>query len=252
MTEKAVGPKLMEYLNGSFGRVPMRRLVRTDEIAAAFAFLASDDASAITGQNLTVDCGLTANWYILETLPEPAELRTTVAGWRAVTLAASGSRSSSCPSAARRSTRCATGQSGIDVLFHAPWGLQPPGAPPRDGSDGHGFLERYAGGWQELFPSANDPTTYRGAAIPFHGEVALLPWDVDAEGEELVCRVRCERTPFALERRMRLEGDALVLDETVINRSDDAAALHLGPPLRASGRRSSRPAAGSTPPWTRS
>jgi len=69
MTEKAVGPKLMEYLNGSFARVPMRRLVKPEEIAAAFAFLASDDASAITGQNLTVDCGLTANWYILETLP---------------------------------------------------------------------------------------------------------------------------------------------------------------------------------------
>jgi NAD(P)-dependent dehydrogenase (short-subunit alcohol dehydrogenase family) len=69
MTEKAVGPKLMEYLNGSFARVPMRRLVKPEEIAAAFAFLASDDASAITGQNLTVDCGLTANWFILETLP---------------------------------------------------------------------------------------------------------------------------------------------------------------------------------------
>jgi NAD(P)-dependent dehydrogenase (short-subunit alcohol dehydrogenase family) len=69
MTEKAVGPKLMEYMNGSFARVPMRRLVKPEEIAAAFAFLASDDASAITGHNLTVDCGLTANWYILETLP---------------------------------------------------------------------------------------------------------------------------------------------------------------------------------------
>ena len=69
MTEKAVGPKLMAYLNGSFERVPMRRLVKPAEIAAAFAFLASDDASAITGQNLVVDCGLTANWFILETLP---------------------------------------------------------------------------------------------------------------------------------------------------------------------------------------
>jgi NAD(P)-dependent dehydrogenase (short-subunit alcohol dehydrogenase family) len=69
MTEKAVGPRLMEYMNGSFARVPMRRLVKPEEIAAAFAFLASDDASAITGQNLTVDCGLTANWFILETLP---------------------------------------------------------------------------------------------------------------------------------------------------------------------------------------
>ena len=70
MTEKAVGPKLMEYLNGSFERVPMRRLVKPSEIASAFAYLASDDASGITGINLTVDCGLTANWYILETLPE--------------------------------------------------------------------------------------------------------------------------------------------------------------------------------------
>jgi len=70
MTEKAVGPKLMEYLNGSFARVPIKRLVRTDEIAQAFLFLASDQASAITGIDLRVDGGLTANWYILETLPE--------------------------------------------------------------------------------------------------------------------------------------------------------------------------------------
>jgi NAD(P)-dependent dehydrogenase (short-subunit alcohol dehydrogenase family) len=69
MTEQAVGPKLMNYLNGSFARVPMRRLVRTEEVAQAFLFLASDQASAITGIDLRVDAGLTANWYILETLP---------------------------------------------------------------------------------------------------------------------------------------------------------------------------------------
>jgi NAD(P)-dependent dehydrogenase (short-subunit alcohol dehydrogenase family) len=69
MTEKAVGPKLMDYLNGSFARVPMKRLITTDEIAQAFLFLASGQASAITGIDLRVDGGLTANWYILETLP---------------------------------------------------------------------------------------------------------------------------------------------------------------------------------------
>ena len=68
MTESAVPPELMEYLTTRFARVPMRRLVTTAEIAAAVAFLASDDASGITGIDLTVDCGLTANWYILETL----------------------------------------------------------------------------------------------------------------------------------------------------------------------------------------
>jgi NAD(P)-dependent dehydrogenase (short-subunit alcohol dehydrogenase family) len=69
MTEKAVGAEMLDYLVHSFERVPMRRLVRPEEIAAAFAFLASDDASAITGINLIVDCGTTANLYILETLP---------------------------------------------------------------------------------------------------------------------------------------------------------------------------------------
>jgi NAD(P)-dependent dehydrogenase (short-subunit alcohol dehydrogenase family) len=70
MTERAVGPAMMDYLNGQFARVPMRRLVKPSEIAAAFAFLASDDASGITGIDLTVDCGLTADWFILETLPK--------------------------------------------------------------------------------------------------------------------------------------------------------------------------------------
>jgi NAD(P)-dependent dehydrogenase (short-subunit alcohol dehydrogenase family) len=69
MTERAVGQKMMEYLLNDFDRVPMKRLVKPEEIAGAFAFLASDDATGITGINLTVDCGLTANWYILETLP---------------------------------------------------------------------------------------------------------------------------------------------------------------------------------------
>jgi NAD(P)-dependent dehydrogenase (short-subunit alcohol dehydrogenase family) len=70
MTERAVGPAMMSYLNGSFARVPQRRLVRTDEVADAFLYLASDQASAITGTELRVDCGLTANLYILETLPD--------------------------------------------------------------------------------------------------------------------------------------------------------------------------------------
>ena len=69
MTEKAVGPELLSYLNGSFARVPMKRLVKPEEVAQAFLFLASDQASAITGIDLRVDGGLTANWYILETLP---------------------------------------------------------------------------------------------------------------------------------------------------------------------------------------
>lgn len=71
MVHKITPPNIMEYMLGSFDRVPMRRLVEPEEIAAAVAFLASDDASAIMGTNLVVDCGMTANIYALETLPEP-------------------------------------------------------------------------------------------------------------------------------------------------------------------------------------
>ena len=69
MTEVGVPPGTMDYLVHRFDRVPLRRLVRPEEIASACAFLASEDASAITGIDLTVDCGLTANWYILESIP---------------------------------------------------------------------------------------------------------------------------------------------------------------------------------------
>jgi len=69
MTELGVPPGTMDYLAHRFDRVPLRRLVRPEEIAAACAFLASDDASAITGADLTVDCGLTANLYVLESIP---------------------------------------------------------------------------------------------------------------------------------------------------------------------------------------
>jgi len=41
------------------GRVPMKRYGRVDEIAATIAFLASDGAAYITGQNIRVDGGIT-------------------------------------------------------------------------------------------------------------------------------------------------------------------------------------------------
>ncbi len=68
LTEKATGPELLKYLETDFERVPMGRLAKPEEIAAVFAFLASDDAQFITGQNIIVDGGLTANLYIQETL----------------------------------------------------------------------------------------------------------------------------------------------------------------------------------------
>ena len=138
--------------------------------------------------------------------------------------------------------------SGIDPLFKAPWGLQPPGSPPRDGSSGAKFLENYEGSWQELFPNTNDACRYRDSELPFHGEVATRrwSWSVETGGSDAVAvrfAVDCELVPFRLERLMRLpHGERrLVLEESVRNTSGEPAHFvwghHcvLGAPLVAAG-----------------
>lgn len=71
MIRKTFDPKQVEYMLRSFERVPLGRLVEPEEIAAAVAFLASDDASAITGTNLVVDGGLSSSQFVSGTLPTP-------------------------------------------------------------------------------------------------------------------------------------------------------------------------------------
>jgi len=59
-----VGEELMDtWRREGFPTVPMGRLGKAEEMAAAFSFLASDDAAYITGVNLVVDGGLTAHAY---------------------------------------------------------------------------------------------------------------------------------------------------------------------------------------------
>ena len=112
--------------------------------------------------------------------------------------------------------------SRVDFLMKSPHGLQPPGeTPPAD------FLENYEGGWQELFPNPGDAVETCGEPLPFHGEVALLPWEfVVVQDDEIATtalfRVRCQKTPFEIERRMRLRtgSPSLEIEETVTNESD--------------------------------
>jgi 3-oxoacyl-[acyl-carrier protein] reductase len=58
-----VGEETMEQFRKKFPVVPLNRLAAADDIANAFIFLASDEASYITGQNLMVCGGITAYVY---------------------------------------------------------------------------------------------------------------------------------------------------------------------------------------------
>jgi hypothetical protein len=175
-----------------------------------------------------------------------------VAGWRTLTLADDRLRVTVLPDKGASVYELVHVPTGVDVLFKTPWGLLPPGSPPREGSDGHAFLENYEGGWQELFPNCNDPCEYRGLQLPFHGEVATVPWDVevveDAEGTALRCRVTCALTPFALERTLRLTPEGLVVGQRATNTSAEpwqAIWGHhcvAGAPLVAAGARLELPA----------
>ena len=105
----------------------------------------------------------------------------------------------------------------LDVLWHAPQTVLPPGegAPSSPRAQGS-FLDQYHGGWQEILPNAGPATTYKGAELGQHGEVALLPWDVRVREDrteriEVEFSVETVRTPFRLVRRMVLESESPVL-----------------------------------------
>ena len=60
-----VGEETMARFRERFPGVPMNRLASAEDIAEAFLYLASDAAGYVTGQNLVVDGGLTAQVYHL-------------------------------------------------------------------------------------------------------------------------------------------------------------------------------------------
>jgi len=110
----------------------------------------------------------------------------------------------------------------VDFLMKTPNGLHPPGDGPQKE-----FLDNYEGGWQELFPNPGWEVVHLGKQFPFHGEAALLPWQIietyeDEKAVSVKMAVDCQLMPIRLERRLSLlnENACLIMDGKVINLGD--------------------------------
>lgn len=116
----------------------------------------------------------------------------------------------------------------IDFLWQSPNGIVDIRTYRETTSNSSGsFLDLYHGGWQEIFPGGG-PVNYRGADLGLHGEVTHLGWDfetlIDTESEIIIrLTVDCIRTPFRIEKTLRLVQDkpCLFIEEKITNLSTE-------------------------------
>lgn len=99
---------------------------------------------------------------------------------------------------------------------------------PTSNASAGAFTDHYFGGWQELFPNADEPCIYKGAELGLHGEVCLVPWDyeiIEDSPDHIAVRfsVATYRTPFRLTKIMHMyTGESfLEIEETVTNEGQE-------------------------------
>ena len=109
----------------------------------------------------------------------------------------------------------------VDVLWSSPWGLRQRGAAATPGTSADTLMEWYPGGWQTLLPNGGDETPAYGTTWGMHGEVWTTPFDADLVHNGVDMHARLVRSPLEVTRRIRLDGGALSVTETVHNRGRD-------------------------------
>jgi hypothetical protein len=154
--------------------------------------------------------------------------------------------------------------SDTDFMWRREVGLQPAGlgAEPR-GADEFVFVDQYEGGWQECLPNGGASVRYKGAQLPFHGELLTRPFAVDVieDRPEVVSvrlSVRTLRMPLVLEKTLTLRSGRAVLeiDERLTNLADEELDIMwghhpaFGPPFLDDSCRIDVPANGPNPGQT--
>jgi galactose mutarotase-like enzyme len=85
------------------------------------------------------------------------------------------------------------------------------------------FFAGYRGGWQTLSPNAGAARLVHGAAVGFHGEVAVSAWTVAEVSDDFaVLSLELLSLPVRIERDVRLSGNTLAVQDRLTNLSAQA------------------------------
>lgn len=105
----------------------------------------------------------------------------------------------------------------VDVLWRSPWGLRERGSAATAGDSAANLIEWYPGGWQTMLPNGGDEVAAYGTTWGMHGEAWLAPFDVVIVDGGVDLTTRLVRSPLRIDRRIRLHGGHLSVEETVTN-----------------------------------
>lgn len=123
----------------------------------------------------------------------------------------------------------------VDFMWHSFNPLGGAQGKPTVAASGGTFMDSYAGGWQDLFPTYGARATYNGAEIGVHGEACIYPWECRVVRDEVDCvevclSLRTRRSPFRLEKTLRLCGEepALQISQEIVNEGGSAQSFMWG------------------------
>lgn len=121
--------------------------------------------------------------------------------------------------------------SGVDVMFSTPWrtradALRAGRTAPSTTDPTSAWLEGYRGGWQTLCPNAGPPRAVEGAPVGFHGEAALVRWEVtDAGPSSASLMTELYSVPVRIDRSLTVADSSVRLVDTLTNLSDTTIRL---------------------------
>jgi hypothetical protein len=131
-------------------------------------------------------------------------------------------------------------ETGVNPLWIPPW-IQEPGAEFGDNAESR--LLQGIMGHNVCVDLFGPPSDAEGAAgMTAHAEASIEPYEFEESGEELICRCELTGSQLSFERRLRLDGRKVLVQETVRNNSvfDRPIAwtehVTLGPPFLESGK----------------